>query len=122
MNPMVFAQAMPDANIILMVISSLATFGSCLAMIGMWFQNRKQQSRFIENNPLSIQLVEQFATKTEVRAELDKIKQSVDDLAREQGRKAESMHKKMNGISRNVYLIAGKLGIRTQPSSDEDDV
>jgi hypothetical protein len=43
------------------------------------------------------------------------------DLQRDRQRSVEKIHKKMNGISRNVYLIAGKLGVKPLASSDEEE-
>lgn len=44
------------------------------------------------------------------------------NLTIERARTLGQLHRKMNGISRNVYLIAGKMGITPIPNPDETDL
>lgn len=43
------------------------------------------------------------------------------DLQRDRQRSVGELHKKINGIGRIVYMIAGKLGINVPANSDERD-
>jgi len=54
-----------------------------------------------------------------IREEREKRELAFSDLAIERARTLGQLHKKMNGISRNVYLIAGKMGITPSPNNDE---
>lgn len=53
--------------------------------------------------------------------EAEKREKAFEDLQLERQRTLSSLHKKMNGISRNVYLMAGKLGVKPVINSDEEN-
>jgi hypothetical protein len=55
-----------------------------------------------------------------IAAEAQKREKAFEDLQMERQRTLSSLHKKMNGISRNVYLMAGKLGVKPVINSDEE--
>lgn len=57
-----------------------------------------------------------------LREEGEKREQQFAELQIERQRTLSHLHKKMNGISRNLYLIAGKLGLNPLASPDEEQV
>ena len=57
-----------------------------------------------------------------LREESEKREVQFADLQIERQRTLSNLHKKMNGMSRNLYLIAGKLGLHPLPNADEEDV
>ncbi|MBU6408983.1 MAG: hypothetical protein KGR98_01220 [Verrucomicrobia bacterium] len=91
------------------------------ALLAAAFFRRPAHTRVTARPPLDIQTVEQSATTAEVKADLDAVRQKIEDLRFDQSRNSGKLHRKINGISRNLYLIAGRLGVKTIPTSDEAD-
>ncbi|MBU6410561.1 MAG: hypothetical protein KGR98_09250 [Verrucomicrobia bacterium] len=101
------------------IISTCINAGILLLAAAAFFR-RPAPTRVTARPPLDIQIVEQFATKAEMESRVGALDRKIEDLRVESARRGEKLHQKMNGISRNLYLIAGRLGVKTISTADEE--
>jgi len=96
------------------LVGLLGVLTIALMVLMFWYYARKL---FGKHPPLHEELQ---AVRKEFHDGDEKLDQKIEDLRLEARRSESSMHKKLNGIARNTYLIAGKLGVKTIPTADEE--
>ena len=75
-----------------------------------------QVARRLDGHDAAIEALRAEAVKGDKELEA-----KLEEFRLEAKRTESGLHRKLNGISRNLYLVAGKLGCKTVPNSDEEE-